>query len=117
MLLTNFSMRGMSGRELARIVELERPGIKVLYAVRVPGRKMVWDAEFLKEGPSWLAKPFTMQLLCGAKASRKSLGVERRVILVVEEGEDVRAFLRAPLEGEGYDVMEAASLIPTPAKS
>lgn len=107
LLLTNFSMPGMSGPELARITEAERPGIKVLYMSGYP-EEMVWEGEFLKQRPSWLAKPFTMQLL--AAGLRKSLGGQRRVILVVDGEAEVRDFLREPLESNGYQVLEAAHL-------
>jgi CheY-like chemotaxis protein len=107
LLLTNFSMPGMSGLELARIAAAERPGIKVLYMSGYPD-EMAWEAEFLKQRPSWLAKPFTMQLL--AAGVRKSLGGHRRGILVVDGDAEVRDFLRAPLQKHGYQVFEAANL-------
>jgi len=107
LLLTNFSMPGISGRELARITEAERPGIKVLYMSGHP-EEMVWAGEFLEQRPSWLAKPFTKQLL--AAGLRKSLGAPRRVVLIVDEDSEVRNFLREPLQNSGYQVFEAANL-------
>jgi CheY-like chemotaxis protein len=107
LLLTNFSMRGMSGLELARITAAERPGIKVLYMSGYP-EEMAWEGQFLEQRPSWLAKPFTKQLL--AAGLRKSLGGHRRGILVVVEDPEVRSFLRAPLRNHGHQVFEAASL-------
>ncbi len=107
LLLTNFSMPGMSGLELARITAAERPGIKVLYMSGYP-EEMAWEGEFLEQRPSWLAKPFTMQLL--AAGLRKSLGGHRRGILVVDGDAEVRNFLRAPLQKHGYQVFEAANL-------
>lgn len=107
LLLTNFSMRGMSGLELARIAAAERPGIKVLYMSGYP-EEMAWEGEFLEQRPSWLAKPFTKQLL--AAGLRKSIGGHRRGILVVDGDPEVRNFLRAPLQKHGHQVFEAANL-------
>jgi DNA-binding response OmpR family regulator len=106
LVLTDFSMPGTSGHELGRIAEEQRPGIKVLYMSGSP-EEMVWTAGFLKQQPAWLAKPFSPQML--AAAVRKALEL-RRVILVVDSDEEVRAFLREPLRRSGYEVVEAATL-------
>lgn len=106
LLLTDFSMPGMSGPELSRVVALERPGIKVLYMSGYP-EELVWETEFLKQRPCWLAKPFTPQQL--AAGVRKALGVRRRAVLVVDEDSEVRALVAKALRG-GYDVLEASSL-------
>jgi CheY-like chemotaxis protein len=68
--------------------------------------EMVWTDGFLKQQP-WLAKPFSPQML--AAAVRKALEL-RRVILIVDSDQEVRAFLREPLTSNGYEVVEAASL-------
>jgi DNA-binding response OmpR family regulator len=106
LVLTDFSMPGTSGQELGRIAEEQRPGIKVLYMSGAP-EEMVWTPGFLKQKPAWLAKPFSPQML--AAGVRKALDL-RRVILVVDGDEEVRAFLREPLRSNGYEVVEAGSL-------
>jgi DNA-binding response OmpR family regulator len=106
LVLTDFSMPGTSGHELGRIAEEQRPGIKVLYMSGAP-EEMVWTSGFLKQKPAWLAKPFSPQML--AAGVRKALAL-RRVILIVDSDEEVRAFLREPLRSNGYEVVEAGSL-------
>ncbi len=106
LVLTDFSMRGTSGHELGRIAEEQRPGIKVLYMSGAP-EEMVWTAGFLKQQPAWLAKPFSAQML--AAGVRKALEL-RRVILLVDHDEEVRAFLSEPIKSNGYEVVEAGSL-------
>ena len=106
LVLTDFSMPGTSGRELGRLAEEQRPGIKVLYMSGAP-EEMVWTSGFLKQKPAWLAKPFSPQTL--AAGVRKALEL-RRVILIVDGDEEVRAFLREPLKSSGYEVIEAANL-------
>lgn len=106
LVLTDFSMPGTSGDELGRLAEEQRPGIKVLYMSGAP-EEMVWSSGFLKHKPAWLAKPFSPQML--AAGVRKALAL-RRVILIVDSDEDVRAFLRGPLKSNGYEVVETASL-------
>ena len=106
LVLTDFSMPGTSGRELGRIAEEQRPGIKVLYMSGAP-EEMVWTSGFLKQQPAWLAKPFSPQML--AAGVRRALEL-RRVILIVDSDEEVRAFLREPLRSNGYEVVEAPSL-------
>jgi DNA-binding response OmpR family regulator len=106
LLLTDFAMPGISGHELGRMAEAQRPGIKVLYLSGNP-EEMVWTPGFLKQRPAWLAKPFSSQML--AAAVRKALNLQR-VIVIVDGDEEVRAFLREPLQSNGYEVREAASL-------
>jgi CheY-like chemotaxis protein len=107
LVLTDFSMPVTSGHELGRIAEELRPGIKVLYMSGAP-EEMVWTSGFLKQKPAWLAKPFSPQML--ATAVRKALEL-RRVVLIVDADEEVRAFLREPLQSNGgYEVVDAASL-------
>lgn len=106
LVLTDFSMPGTSGHELARIAEELRPGIKVLYMSGAP-EEMVWTSGFLKQKPAWLAKPFSPQMLAAGVRKALELG---RVILIVDDDEEVRAFLREPLRSNGYEVAEASSL-------
>lgn len=107
LLLTDFSMPGMSGTQLARLASVEHPEIRVLYTSSHP-EELVWEAEFRKQKPAWLAKPFTLQIL--ATGVRKALGSRTRAILVVDEDNEVRAFLADALRTRGYTVLEAASL-------
>ena len=106
LVLTDFSMPETSGHELGRIAEERRPGIKVLYMSGAP-EEMVWTSGFLKQQPAWLAKPFSVHML--AAGVRKALEL-RRVILVVDRDEEVRAFLSEPLKSNGYEVVGAGSL-------
>ena len=106
LVLTDFSMPGTSGHELGRLAEEQRPGIKVLYMSAAP-EEMVWTSGFLRQQPAWLAKPFSPQML--AAAVRKGLEL-RRVILIVDSDEEVRAFLREPLRSNGYEVVEVSNL-------
>ncbi len=108
LLLTDFSMPEISGTELARFAAADRPGIKVLYMSAYP-EEFVWEADFFKGKPLWLAKPFTPQLL--AAAVRKALGSRRRTVLIVDESEEVRAFLAAALRTGGCEVLDASSLL------
>ena len=107
LLLTNFSMPGISGRSWHGSPKRSVPGSRCCTCPGIP-EEMVWAGEFLKQRPSWLAKPFTKQLL--AAGLRKSLGAPRRVVLVVDEDAEVRNFLREPLQNSGYQVFEAVNL-------
>lgn len=107
LLLTDFSMRGMAGHELLNHAGAERPDLKVLYMSSQP-EEFVWESAFLQQRPAWLAKPFTPQLL--ASGVRKALGWQHRVILVVDEDQEVRDFLADTLVGNSYEVLEAADL-------
>lgn len=105
LLLTDFSMPGISGPELSRMVRRGRPAIKALYMSSHP-EEMVWQSEFLKHKPAWLAKPFTPRLL--ADGVRKALGSDRRLILILDEDREVRSFLGDVLRRNGYETFEAA---------
>lgn len=107
LLLTDFSMPGMSGHELLRMAGAGRPGIKALYMSSRP-EELVWESAFLQQKPAWLAKPFTPQLL--AAGVRKALGREHRVVLIIDENEEVRTFLAGALSVKRYVVLEARDL-------
>lgn len=107
LLLTDFSIPGMSGTELSRLAMADRPEIKVLYLSAYP-EELVWESEFLRQKSSWLAKPCTAQML--AAGVRKAIGKRRSVVLAFHEDREVRAFLATTLRGDGYQVLEAAAL-------
>jgi CheY-like chemotaxis protein len=70
-LITDMMMPKMSGKELASLIESERPSIKVLFisgAVDSP----CGAATILKSGTTIVAKPFELRVL--ARAIRDLLG-------------------------------------------
>jgi two-component system cell cycle sensor histidine kinase/response regulator CckA len=58
LLLSDFQMPGMSGAELAAVMTLDRPHLKVLLMSGFAGRKLV-----LNEGWHFLSKPFVASQL------------------------------------------------------
>ena len=67
-LLTDISMPGVSGGELARAATELRPGMKVVYASGLP-REQVVQHGWLRAGATFVAKPYTTDDLAAALRS------------------------------------------------
>ena len=68
LLFTDVVMPGMSGRQLANEIRLERPGMRVLYMSGYPGDPATRD-RLLEPGAPFIAKPFTADSLAEAVLS------------------------------------------------
>jgi two-component system cell cycle sensor histidine kinase/response regulator CckA len=108
LLLTDMSMPGMTGSNLAQRLHGTRPDASVLYMsgysetipVAIDGRN---------GSPEFLSKPFTPVELT-AKV-RKVLAKRRTVkrILVVDDEQPIRSLLKEILEGAGFEVFTASN--------
>ncbi|MCU0256731.1 MAG: response regulator, partial [Vicinamibacterales bacterium] len=77
LLLTDVSMPGISGRELAAALRAERPGIAVLYMSGY-GEQALAEDGLVADGSPYLSKPFTAGVL--ASAVRETLDRRRSQI-------------------------------------
>ena len=107
LILTDVVMPNMSGFELAKRLEKLRPGIKVLFMSGF-AESVIATHGVLAGDAQLIAKPFSPEELTGKV--RAVLGPPSRVprILIADDEDGVRGFLRAALENGGYEVVEAA---------
>jgi CheY-like chemotaxis protein len=102
LLLTAIDLPRMSGRELAQAVAVLLPGIKVIFMSARP--ELLWSSELPEQKVGILLKPFSPRSL--AEAVANALGSER-VVLLIDEEDEVRDFLGEPLRRHGFQVLEA----------
>jgi len=62
LLLTDMVMPGMNGKELAEQIQIQRPGIRILYMSGYDNR-LLEDPTALGQGVAFLAKPLTVEAL------------------------------------------------------
>ena len=79
LLFTDIVMPGMTGRQLADIATVQRPGLKVLYATGYTRNAVVHNG-MLDAGVAFLSKPFTIdQLAAKVRQVLDGGGVNRKV--------------------------------------
>lgn len=101
--LTDVMMPNLSGWEFSRQLAEVRPETKV---VLMSGNVNNAMNGALDERIEFIEKPFSPEQL--ARKVRTVLGTRRKVkVLVVDDEEAVRGYLRAVLEQDGYEVVEA----------
>jgi hypothetical protein len=107
LVLTDVVMPGFSGLELAGRLEELRPGIRILYMSGYTDNAII-QRGVLDRGAGFITKPFGPERL--AAKVRGALGPHKRLgrILIADDESGVRDFLRAALEKDGYQVVEAA---------
>jgi PAS domain S-box-containing protein len=108
LVLTDVVMPNLSGRELADLLAKHWPGIKVLFMTGYTDDAIVHHG-VLKKGVELIQKPFSAEQL--AIKVQKLLATTDQVarIVIADDEAGVRKFLRMVLEGDGYQVTEAAN--------
>jgi CheY-like chemotaxis protein len=107
LLLTDVVMTGMNGRELADLLLASHPALQVLYMSGYTEKGVVQQGIIHPE-LNFLQKPFRPDELLwkvGEVLAKRS-GSAR--ILIVDDDVQVRSFLAALLEAEGYTVLQAS---------
>ena len=108
LLLTDVVMPGMNGHELADLLLTGRPGLKVLYMSGYTEKGIVHKG-MVDPGLNFLQKPFRPEelLLKVGEVISKQSGPAK--VLIVDDDVQVRSFLAALLEVEGYAVVQASN--------
>ena len=106
LLLTDVIMPGMSGPELADRIRASRPVIEIIFMSAYSGSVMN-ERAILPASVPFLQKPFSPERLI--HQVREVLGPPRALgrVLVVDDEESVRSFIKEVLRSAGYDVFEA----------
>jgi two-component system cell cycle sensor histidine kinase/response regulator CckA len=106
LMLTDVVMPGMNGKELSDRLRPLRTAMKVLYMSGYAADHIT-SRGLLEPGMPQIAKPFTPEAL--ASKVREVLGPPARLatILVVDDEQGVREFLRKVLLRAGYEVLTA----------
>jgi DNA-binding response OmpR family regulator len=107
LVLTDVVMPLMSGRVLADRLGERWPGIKVLFMSGYADDIIVRHG-VAGQGVELIQKPFSPDELAGRVRAMLTRSPQPARILVADDDAGVRAFLRAVLEGGGYEVTEAA---------
>jgi CheY-like chemotaxis protein len=106
LVVTDVIMAGMSGIELVRQLKLVRPNVKVLY---MSGYCSGIGEELFDPETNFLQKPFTAEAL-GVRVKQLLAQVDLApFILIAEEDESLRSYLRRVLGGAGYRLVEASN--------
>jgi len=107
LVLTDVVMPRMNGRELVTRLAKVRPEIKALYMSGYTDNAIL-QHEVLDAGTDFIEKPFAPEELAGKIRAVLGPPAPAARILVVDDEAGVRGFLRAVLEQDGYNVIEAA---------
>jgi CheY-like chemotaxis protein len=106
LVLTDVVMPNLSGQNLAGSLRKRRPGIKVLFMSGYTETRVL-DHGALGGDAHFIEKPFSPQELAGKVRAVLGPPATGARILVVDDEEGVRGFLRMVLEEGGYEVLEA----------
>ena len=108
LVLTDVVMPNLSGRELADLLAEKRPDVRVLFMSGYTDDDILRPGA-LRKGTEFIQKPFSPRQL--AAKVREILAVASRVarVLVADDEDGVRGFLRMVLEDGGYEVIEAGN--------
>jgi hypothetical protein len=109
LLVTDIVMPGMTGFELAEQLFSLKPGIKVMFMSGYSETALTGRHTNLDPATPYLEKPFTARFL--AERVRDVLGPRHMTatILVVEDDDSVRRFIRNVLVGAAMAVVEASN--------
>jgi len=106
LVLTDVVMPNQSGQNLAGSLRKRRPGIKVLFMSGYTETRVL-DHGALGGDAHFIEKPFSPEELAGKVRTVLGPPATGARILVVDDEEGVRGFLRMVLEEGGYEVLEA----------
>jgi two-component system cell cycle sensor histidine kinase/response regulator CckA len=107
LLVTDVIMPGMNGRALADQLTILRPGLRVLFMSGYT-ENAIAHHRVLEPGVAFIQKPFTPDSL--AEKVREVLGQRSGAkILVVDDDDAVRLFLKSVLADAGFLVSEAVN--------
>src|SRR5262249_18728366 len=106
LLLTDVMLPGMSGAELAKALASQRPAIKVLYLSGYTENALATGG-VLRPEVNYLSKPFNPDGLAAKVREVLDAAPKKSSVLVVDDEDDVREYLKSVLEQEGYDVRAA----------
>ena len=107
LLVTDVMLPGMTGPEIAKVIDGVRPGLPVLLMSGYTGDLDLED--LLATGAEYLQKPFTLGELNAAVRrvlDRRVRKQERQKIIVADDDPAIRELLRLILEEAGYAVSE-----------
>ena len=104
LVITDVVMSGMSGIELGRRLQVSRPELRLLYMSGYSNE--IGDATF-DPNRNFLQKPFSQEKLSLRVRQLLAPTEHPRSILVMDEDDSIRAYLRRILQDEGYEVLEA----------
>ncbi len=107
LLLTDVLINGMSGNELAHLLLPSHPGLQVLYMSGYTEMDVV-QRGIVQPGAKFLQKPFRPGELLRRVGEMLSQRARSSKILVVDDDIQVRSFIAALLQGEGYIVIDAS---------
>ena len=108
LLVTDVIMPELNGPEVAKRVVQSRPNTRVLYMSGYTDTVVIDQGVSQFSQAGFLQKPFTVKELVGKVSAVLSLPVEKSRILIVDDEPEVRKVLRAMLQSNGYEVLEAA---------
>ena len=108
LLLTDVVMPRTSGRELVARLATARPGMKTLFMSGYTD-EVIAQHGVLDEGTHFIQKPFSPEELAGKVRAVLGPPAQAIRILVVDDEEPVRSYLRTVLEDGGYLVSEAGN--------
>ena len=108
LVLTDVVMPNLSGQSLAASLRQARPGIKVLFMSGYTGSQVAHHGT-LDEEDHFIEKPFSPEELAAKVRTVLGPAVKAARILIADDQDAVRGFLRLVLEERGYEVLEATN--------